>query len=99
MPTKFKDFLRGVEEEARAEGPEAVEQLEAFRDHFRIGRKLAVARLAAKLTQKQVAERANVDQADISKIERGLANPTFDTLSAVALAVDFEIDVKPKRRR
>ena len=46
----------------------------------------------------EVASRANVDQGDLSKIERGLANPTFATLSAVALAVDYEIDVKPRRR-
>jgi DNA-binding XRE family transcriptional regulator len=98
MATKFADFVREIEAEAKAEGPEAVAQLEAFRDHFRVGRKLAQARLAKKLTQKQVASRAKVDQGDLSKIERGLANPTFATLSAVALAVDYEIDVKPKRR-
>jgi len=46
-----------------------------------------------------VASRAKVDQGDLSKIERGLANPTFATLSAVASAVGCEIDVKPRRRR
>ena len=98
MATKFGDFVREIEAEAKAEGPEALAQLEAFRDHFRVGRKLAQARLEKKLSQKQVASRANVDQGDLSKIERGLANPTFATLSAVALAVDYEIDVKPRRR-
>jgi ribosome-binding protein aMBF1 (putative translation factor) len=98
MATKFADFVREIEAEAKAEGPEAVAQLETFRDHFRVGRKLAQARLAKKLSQKQVASQAKVDQGDLSKIERGLANPTFATLSAVALAVDYEIDVKPKRR-
>ena len=98
MATKFADFVREITAEAQAEGPAAIEQLEAFREHFRIGRKLAQARLAKKLTQTQVASRANVDQADLSKIERGLANPTFATLSAVAFAVDYEIDVKPRRR-
>lgn len=98
MATKFADFLREIEAEAKTEGPEAIEQIEAFREHFRVGRKLAQARLAKKLTQKQVASRAKVDQGDLSKIERGLANPTFATLSAVAFAVDYEIDVKPRRR-
>jgi DNA-binding XRE family transcriptional regulator len=98
MATKFGDFVREIEAEAKAEGPEAVAQLEAFRDHFRVGRKLAQARLEKNLSQKQVASRAKVDQGDLSKIERGLANPTFATLSAVALAVGHEIDVKPRRR-
>jgi DNA-binding XRE family transcriptional regulator len=96
MATKFKDFLDEIEAEAKAEGPEAVAQLEALRDHFRVGRKLVQARLAKKLTQEQVATRARVDQGDISKIERGFANPTFGTLSAVACAVGCEIDVRPR---
>lgn len=98
METKFADFVREIEAEAHAEGAAAVEQLEALREHFRVGRKLVQARLAKKLTQKQVASRAKVDQGDLSKIERGLANPTFATLSAVALAVGYEVDVKPRRR-
>lgn len=98
MANKFSDYLREIEAEAKAEGPDAVQQLEALREHFRVGRKLAQARLAKKLTQEEVATRSSVNQADISKIERGLANPTFSTLSAVACAVGFEIDVKPRRR-
>src|SRR5258706_10882786 len=98
MATKFAEFVSEIEQEARVEGPAALEQLEAFREHFRVGRKLAQARLAKKLTQKQVASSAKVDQADLSKIERGVANPTFATLSAIAFAVDYEIDVKPRRR-
>ena len=99
MATKFADFIHEIEAEAKAEGPAALEQLEAFREHFRVGRKLAQARLAKKLTQGQVAALAEVNQADISKIERGLANPTFATLSAVACAVDYEIDVRPRPTR
>lgn len=99
MATKFVDFIHEIEAEAKAEGPVALQQLEAFREHFRVGRKLAQARLAKRLTQGQVAARAEVNQADISKIERGLANPTFATLSAVAFAVDYEIDVRPRPTR
>src|SRR5580692_7249949 len=94
MATKFANFMRGLEDEARAEGPEAVAQLDALRDHFRLGRQLAQARLKQKLSQTQVAERAQVDQGDVSKIERGMANPTLATLSAVAGAVGLEIDLR-----
>ena len=99
MATKFADFVRELEEEARTEGPEAVAQLEALRDHFRLGRQLAQARLEKKLSQTQVAERAQVDQGDVSKIERGMANPTLATLSAVASAVGLEIDLRRRSRR
>jgi DNA-binding XRE family transcriptional regulator len=99
MGTKFSTFLKEIEDEARAEGPEAVEQLETLGAHFRMGRKLAEARRAQHLTQKQVAQRAKVDQAQISDMERGAANPTFTTLSAVALAVGMEVDLKRRRAR
>jgi DNA-binding XRE family transcriptional regulator len=94
MATKFSEFMRGIEEEARAEGPEAVAQLAALRDHYRLGRQLAQARIKQKLSQMQVAKRAHVNQADVSKIERGMANPTLVTLSAVACAVGLELDLK-----
>jgi DNA-binding XRE family transcriptional regulator len=97
MATKFANFMRSVEEEAQGEGPEAVAQLKALRAHYRVGRQIAKARLARKLTQRQVATRAHVDQGDISKIERGAANPTLETLSAVAFAVGLEVSLKPRR--
>jgi DNA-binding XRE family transcriptional regulator len=99
MATKFADFVGGLEEEARAEGPEAVAQLEAVREHFRLGRQLAQARLQQKLSQTQVAQRAQVDQGDVSKIERGVANPTLATLSAVACAVGLEVDLRRRSSR
>jgi len=96
MATKFKDFMQGIEDEAVAAGPDAVQELEDLRTHFRVGRQLAAARMNRKLTQTQVAQMAHVDQADVSKIERGATNPTLATLSAVALAVGMEIDVRKK---
>lgn len=102
MATKFSDFMRGIEEQAQAEGPEAVAELQTFRDHFRLGRELAEARLAMGLTQKDVAKKAKVNQSEVSDIERGRSNPTYDTLSRVAMAVDKRfglVDVPRKRKR
>jgi len=98
MATKFADVMREIEAEARAEGPEAVAELEAFRAHFRLGRQIAEARRARRLTQQQVARIARIDQADVSNIERGAANPTFTTLNAVVSAVGMEIELTRKRR-
>jgi DNA-binding XRE family transcriptional regulator len=95
MATKFSDFMREIEGEARVEGPDAVAHLEALR----AGRQIAQARLARKLTQKQVATIAHVDQADVSNIERGATNPTFNTLNAVVCAVGMEIEVRKKRAK
>lgn len=97
--SKFRDFYKGIVAEAEAEGPEGVARLEALHQHFRLGRKFAEARVRSGLTQRQVAHIAKVDQADVSRIERGAANPTFETMTALALAVQCELDLKPKSKR
>jgi transcriptional regulator with XRE-family HTH domain len=97
MATKFKDFMREIEEEARAEGPDAVAEMEALRTHFRIGRQLAEARRAERLSQAQVAARAGIDQADVSDLERGAANPTLAKLEAVAATLGLHVDLRKRR--
>lgn len=93
MSTSFQDFIKELEAEAEAEGPEAVAELEAFRLHFSLARQLAERRRECHLTQKQLAELSGIDQAEISRIERGQANPTTTTLGALtsALAVDVQL--------
>jgi XRE family transcriptional regulator, regulator of sulfur utilization len=91
--TTFEDFINELEAEAEAEGPEAVAELEVFRLHFSLARQLAELRRERHLTQKQLAELSGIDQAEISRIERGQANPTTATLGALtrALAVDVQL--------
>src|SRR5262245_61326365 len=96
MAIKFEDFMREVEAEAQAEGPEAVAELEALHAHFRLARQIAEARRAQKLTQQQVARLCGIDQADISNLERGVANPTLNTLSAVLGAVGMQLEARRK---
>jgi ribosome-binding protein aMBF1 (putative translation factor) len=43
------------------------------------------------LTQKQLAERCGLDQADISRIERGAVSPTARTLQRIADALDADL--------
>jgi len=60
-----------------------------------LGRDLAAMRAAAALTQGQLAARASVQQAEISRIERGLGNPTRDTLIRLAAAVGGRVALVP----
>ena len=58
---------------------------------------VAAARAIVGISQKQLAERSGIDQSDISKIERGIANPSVATLDRIAkalggrLAISIEI--------
>jgi DNA-binding XRE family transcriptional regulator len=60
-----------------------------------LGRDLAALRAAASLTQEQLAERASVQQAEISRIERGLGNPTRDTLIRLSGALGGRVALIP----
>jgi DNA-binding XRE family transcriptional regulator len=83
MPTKFDDYVREVEEKAKAGGPEAVARWEAFNAHFAMAREVRELRKERHLTQKQLAAASGIDQAEISRIERGQTNPTTSTLAAL----------------
>ena len=48
------------------------------------------------ITQKQLAEKTGIYQADISKIERGLSNPSISTLQRLAEGMGLQIEVSFK---
>ena len=54
---------------------------------------VVAARAAAGISQKQLAELSGIDQSDISKIERGIANPSVATLERIAKALGGELTV------
>lgn len=58
-----------------------------------VGVNLAMARDRAGITQKELAERTNVYQGDISKIERGLSNPSVKTLQRLAEGMGMKIKI------
>lgn len=51
------------------------------------------ARAKAGISQKELAELTGIDQSDISKIERGVANPSVNTLNRIAVALDAKLTV------
>ncbi|AXW25271.1 helix-turn-helix transcriptional regulator [Ralstonia solanacearum] len=46
-----------------------------------IGKRVKVCRVEAELTQEQLAHEALVDRSYVSSIERGVANPSIETLA------------------
>ena len=54
------------------------------------------ARGKADITQKQLSELTGIDQSDISKIERGVANPSVSTLERIARALGGKLIIKIK---
>ena len=52
------------------------------------------AREGAGMTQKQLSEATGIYQADISKIERGLANPSLSTISRLADGMGLRVRIE-----
>ena len=92
MTTKFTQFVEGIE---RTSSPEERAALAAARRRFSIGARLLQRRLAAGLTQQQLAEASEVPQSEISRIERGQANPTARTLEALGRPLGVVLDYTP----
>ena len=55
-----------------------------------LGRNVRKLRLSLRMTQAELAERAESRRALISDIERGEANPTLDSLLRIAVALRVE---------
>ncbi len=58
-----------------------------------VGVAVARARKASGLTQVQLAQAASVQQAEVSRIERGHANPTVSTLARIAQATGSRLEL------
>jgi DNA-binding XRE family transcriptional regulator len=84
-----------AEEEAAAEGSDAVAELQAFRTRYQLARELMEARQLKNLTQEPLAELSGIGQGEISKIESGRSNPTISTLTAITCALETEIHLTP----
>lgn len=66
----------------------------SMRESF--GRQLIASRKSAGLTQPELAKLSGIQQADISRIERGLGNPTIDTVLKLLNALDMRLTLQPK---
>ena len=92
MTTKFDDYVREVEDGSTNDERR---ELDAARARFKIGVRLLQLRLAAGMSQQQLAATSGVAQADISRIERGQINPTAATLQTLGGPLGVTLDYIP----
>jgi transcriptional regulator with XRE-family HTH domain len=97
MRQDFDDFMKALDAEVRHAGPEAVAEAAAFRAHHRLAREVFDLRKAHGMTQRALAARSGIQQAEISRIEAGNSNPTLATLAVLAHALDSEFSLARRR--
>lgn len=79
MSDDYKDFF----DELMAD-PEVKKEYDALEPEFQLVRAMIKARHEAGLTQKDLAEKTGLQQANISRIENGNGNPSVATLNRIA---------------
>jgi len=66
----------------------------ALQPELTIAQAMIDARKESGLTQKQLSERTGIAQADISKLERGNANPSLRTLQRLAAGMGMNVRIE-----
>lgn len=61
-----------------------------------IGYKIRELRRSADLSQEELASKAGIDQSDLSKIEKGLANPSIKQITRVLSVLNQKITIESK---
>ena len=79
---------------------EFVKEYEAIQPELDVIRAIVYARTSQNMTQKELAERTGINQADISKLENGTRNPSVNLLKRLAegLGMALKIEFVPKHR-
>ena len=57
------------------------------------GYKVKYRRLELDLSQSELATKIGIDQSDLSKVEKGLANPTYKMMKRIAKALECNLDI------
>ena len=74
-------------------------EYEAIQPEMDVIRAVVEARTSQNLTQKELAERSGINQADISKIENGTRNPSLNLLKRLAdgMGMALKTEFVPKQ--
>ena len=92
---QFNDYLN-----EQLKNPEFAKEYDEIQPEMDVIRALVDARIANNLTQKELAERTGINQADISKLENGTRNPSIKLLKRLAEGMDsvLKIEFVPKQK-
>ena len=85
----MKTFDNYLQEKLK--NPEFKAEYDALEPEFSIMQAMIDARKESGLTQKELSEKTGITQADISRLEKGNANPSLKTLQRLAAGMNMRI--------
>ena len=85
--------------EEQMQNKEFAKEYKEMQPELDIIKAIVEARTSQNLTQKELAERTGINQADISKLENGTRNPSVALLKRLAEGMDMALKIEfiPKR--
>ncbi len=94
--SEFRELLN-----EQLEDPEFKKEWDDLQPEMDVIRAMINNRIAQNLTQKELAERTGINQADISKLENGTRNPSLKMLKRLAagMGMQLKIDFIPMTAR
>ena len=85
----MKTFDNYLQEKLK--NPEFKAEYDALEPEFSIMQAMIDARNESGLTQKELSEKTGITQADISRLEKGNANPSLKTLQRLAAGMNMRV--------
>ena len=91
--SEFQEFLK-----EQLQDDEFRKEWEDIQPEMDVIRAMVDARISQNLTQKELAERTGINQADISKLENGTRNPSLKLLKRLAdgMGMTLKLEFVPK---
>lgn len=86
---KFDDYLND-----QLKDPEFKKEWDDIQPEMDVIRAMVDNRIAQNLTQKELAERTGINQADISKLENGTRNPSLKMLKRLAAGMGMQLKIE-----
>lgn len=80
--------------EKRIDNEEFKNEYIALESEYKVIQSLIELRNSLNMTQKELSKLTGIDQADISRIERGLSNPTIKLLQKIADSLNMTLELK-----
>ena len=92
MVNKMSEFRDLLNEQLK--DPEFKKEWDDIQPEMDVIRAMIDNRIAQNLTQKELAERTGINQADISKLENGTRNPSLKTLKRLAAGMGMALKIE-----
>ena len=92
MVNKMSEFRDLLNEQLK--DPEFKKEWDDIQPEMDVVRAMIDNRIAQNLTQKELAERTGINQADISKLENGTRNPSLKMLKRLAAGMGMALKIE-----